>query len=142
MPADDAKRQGIFAELKTVVRRAGEVWHRVSKRRRRTFMFAGSLMLIGAAANTLVMLWLGGLVDAMEGKRSPDWFSRAPLYAAGLAEKFDWAEIQSSPAADEAPLPKPPQDLMVWIAVAFLSSIAVAYLIREALQVVRRCLIE
>lgn len=123
MPPASPTRQGIFAELKTVIRRGREVWRRVSRRRRRTFQFAASLMLIGAAANTLVMLWLGGLVDAMERKQSPDVFSRLPLVVSGLADELASVDVK-------------------WIAVAFLSSIAVAYLLREALQVVRRYLIE
>ncbi|HMP80984.1 MAG TPA: ABC transporter ATP-binding protein, partial [Pirellulaceae bacterium] len=94
-------------------------------------------MMITAVANTAAVMWLGGLVDAMEGKRSVDWFSRAPLTASGLSQEFEW---QPTSGGDAAARPTGP--LLNRIAIAFVVAIALAYLLREVLQVWRRLMIQ
>lgn len=151
MPASppDKPAPSFFAELRTVITRGRQVVRLVSAQRRRMFKLASLLMIVGAAAATSGVMWLGGLVDAMEGKRSSDFYSRAPLYFFGLSEAFSW--VETAPKAADAPAATAPAAaapavhldgaLLTKISLAFLASIAVAYLIREGVQVARRMLI-
>lgn len=141
----DKSISGFLAELKTVFTRGREVVRLVSAPRRRMFKLASVLMVIGAAAATSGVMWLGGLVDAMEGKRSSDAYSRAPLYIFGLSDAYAWKVTTPNSAASGAAAVKDtiPLDtaLLKKISLAFLASIALAYIIREGMQVARRLLI-
>jgi ATP-binding cassette subfamily B protein len=129
-------------ELRTIVARGREVWGMVSRGRRGKFLLASSLMLIAALANTAVMMWLGGLVDAMEGHRSSDLFSRLPLYVFGLDDEHAWTDISPASAGGAVPAARPGDALLGRIALAFLAMISIVYVVREALQVTRRCMIQ
>lgn len=148
-----SKSGGLRAELRTIAERGRHVWALVSRQRRRRFILGSLMMLIGAAANAAVMMWLGGMIDAMEGKRSSDWVSRAPLLVSGLGDAFPWIEADATAAQDEtaaqpaaaaatAAAARPDVVLISRIVFAFLLAIALAFLVREGLQVGRRCLIE
>lgn len=125
------------SESRSIWGSAQQVWRLVSAPRRRALTFCSFLMMVTAVANTASVLWLGGLVDAMEGKRSVDWFSRIPLQASGLVDDFEW-----QPTGGEGIAARPEGALLNRIALAFVLSIALAYLLREALQVWRRLMIQ
>ena len=144
----DKPAPSFFAELRTVFSRGRQVVKLVAPQRRRMFRLASLMMVIGAAAATSSVLWLGGLVDAMEGKRSSDFFSRAPLYVFGLSNAFPWMETSNKSAEHSASgtaavvsTVRPDSELLAKISLAFLISIAVVYIIREGAQVGRRLLI-
>lgn len=142
------KPAGLRGELRTVRERGGQVWRLVSPQRRRTFLFGGVLMFLASAATTAVQLWLGGLVNAMQGNESPNSLANLPLYVSGLQDDFDWREVTSTsgevqaaaPGAASAAIPGP--QLLKQIAIAYLIAIALVHVIAEALQVTRKCLIE
>lgn len=144
-PPPDKPASSFFAELRTVFTRGRQVVKLVSARRRRMFRLASLLMIIGAAAATSGVMWLGGLVDAMEGKRSSDAYSRAPLHVFGLADAYPWVGVTprgpSSEVAAREQTVSLDSALLAKISLAFLISIAVAYVIREGVQVVRKLLI-
>jgi len=152
MPHSDTSPPGapFWRETLTVLGRGRQVWALVSRNRRRILLFCSVLMIIAAAANTASMMWLGGLVDAMEGQRSVDAFSRIPLQFTGVADEFEWREI-GAPApsaageeasADTATRPRPTAQQLGRIALIYVAAIALAYLLREALQVWRRLLVQ
>ncbi len=124
-------------ESPSILQSARQVWELVSPERRRTLRFCSFLMMVTAVANTAAVMWLGGLVDAMEGKRSVDMLSRAPLSVAGLADDFNWQTPVGTEAGE-----RPAGELLNRIAIAFVAAIALAYLIREGLQVWRRLMIQ
>jgi ATP-binding cassette subfamily B protein len=128
-------------ELRTIIARGRQVWGMVARGRRGKFILSSALMLIAAVANMSVMMWLGGLVDAMEGHQSSDTYSRIPLHLFGLADEHAWTPVSSNPA-EQANVLRPPDALLSRIAIAFLSMISIVYLLREAVQVTRRCMIQ
>lgn len=139
MPPTEPKepRGPAAGDAKSILGSARKVWELVSRPRRRTLMFCSLLMMVTAVANTAAVMWLGGLVDAMEGKRSVDFFSRMPLYLSGLQSQFEWQPTSGGDASV-----RPAGRLLNQIAVVFVVSIALAYLLREVLQVWRRLMIQ
>ncbi len=147
LPAGRKGLKGFLDTMRTLSRMKGEVWKMVSAKRRRTLIGAALLMAITAVANVAVPLWLGGLVDAMRGIEPADLAARLPRLIGeklGLIGEYPWRRITA--AADTAPTPQAlgemvPGNIMTGVAIAFLVSIALAFLIREGLKVLQRYLV-
>jgi ATP-binding cassette subfamily B protein len=116
----------LLGEFANMLRQGWQVWRQVSWPRRRAFLLAAGLMLTAGLLDTSVFLWLGGLVDAMQGKPSDQFWKGVPLLLSG-------AETTAS---------APGRSDQLRIAAVFLALISVAYAVKEALQVLRRYLVE
>jgi ATP-binding cassette subfamily B protein len=135
--------------MRSIISSARRVWQLVTPPRKKTFLFCSLLMVVGSIANTASVMWLGGLIDAMEGKRSADYFSRLPLHMFGLADEYEWQEVGVDLNPVDAAANQdarsiinlstlPSVALLQRIAIVFVIAIAAAYLLREALEVWRR----
>ncbi len=103
-----ATEAGFGGELRLIVRRAGQVWHLVSRGHKKALGGAALVMALTSATGTAVALLLGSLVNAVTD---------------AIHEPAD------APAA-------------YWRAGTILALIALAYLVREGLNVLRRYLVE
>src|SRR5262245_42650229 len=104
-----------YRELATITLRLRDMWRMIPVRLKFTLVGAVLLMALGGAANTLIPIYLGKLVDSVN----------AGAAGSGAAEGL--------PARHDRPLAG---------AGAFLAIIGGMYLVREALQVGRRYLVE
>ena len=124
-----------------MVQRAKKVWSLIARPHRVSLMVATALMTVTAAANTLVPLLLGGLVNTMQGY-APEGVARFPLALTRVEEHVHL--VVRAPRA-EAGGPQAQvlgaADLRA-VSIAFLGIIAAAYLLREALLVARRWLVQ
>jgi ATP-binding cassette, subfamily B, bacterial len=103
-------------ELIIIAQRAGQIWKLVPPRQRWTLSVAVLLMALGGVSNTAIPLLLGQLVDTVRDAAPRDAASDAitKTVATPFVETAGW----------------------------FLGLIGLAYLLREALQVGRRYLVE
>jgi ATP-binding cassette subfamily B protein len=104
----NSQSKGIGAEVRLILRRAGEVWKLVPRRHKVALGVVAVVMAITSACNTAMPLLLGGLVDRVK---------------AGADQQLSHAALFQTAA---------------W----FLGGLALAYVLREALNVVRRYLVE
>jgi ATP-binding cassette subfamily B protein len=133
------EKKGLAAELRSAWGRWRQVWALVSKGRRRTLSTARIVMIVTSLANALVPIWLGGLVDAMQGREAADLVSRAPLEVSGADDDFEW---RPAGGAIEEPTSGLPSSLLYRVAGVYLACIAAAYILREGLGVLRKYLVE
>jgi ATP-binding cassette subfamily B protein len=142
MSAKPEKPASRVDEMRTVIKRGAQVWSMISPRRRRTFILAAALMSVTSAANVAVPLWMGGLVDTLRGIEPTDSISRIPRYvghAVGLIGDFAWKQK----GAPDSQLGKiVPGNLLFGVSVSFLAMIAFAFLLKEALSVLQRYLVQ
>lgn len=116
MAADPhAKSESMIAEARVIAYRVGQMWKLIPKRQKLTLGLAGAIIFLGGAANTAIPLLLGALVDTV---------SAMPV---GVRN-----------AAGDATLPEG----FFRAAGFYMGLIGGAYLLREALQVARRYIVE
>ncbi|MCE9607518.1 MAG: ABC transporter ATP-binding protein/permease [Planctomycetia bacterium] len=110
-----AKSESIVEEFRTIAYRVRQMWKLIPQRQKLTLGAAGGIIFLGGAANTAIPLLLGALVDTVEAM-----------------------PIAARNAAGETPLP----DGFLRSAGMYMALIGAAYLLREALQVARRYIVE
>lgn len=74
----------ILREASAIWERAKDVWWIVPRQRKYAFAFAGGIMLITSAGNTLVAVLLGRLIDQIQRGVKEDWTHEQFYWAAGL----------------------------------------------------------
>jgi ATP-binding cassette subfamily B protein len=138
-PAPGAK--GLFKDWRVILQRGGKVWSLVSRRHKLALGLATLVMSVTAVANTAIPVLLGSLVNTMQGYE-PDGVGQVPLALTGIEERLELVPRgpREGPGAVE-PRILPAADLER-VAITFLVVIAFFYVLREALLVWRRWLVQ
>lgn len=105
----------MITEARVIAYRVSQMWKLIPTRQKVTLGIAGGIIFLGGAANTAIPLLLGKLVDTV---------AAMPIAARN--------------ATGEVPLPEG----FFYTAGWYMAAIGAAYLIREALQVGRRYIVE
>lgn len=99
-------------ELVVILQRGREIWNLIPVRQRGTLILAILLMALAGASNTAIPLFLGKLIDAVQGNSEQNGISESAASVLATA------------------------------AMMYLALIGLAYLLREAFGITRRYLIE
>jgi ATP-binding cassette, subfamily B, bacterial len=132
---------GVFKNIGEMRKMRRQVWQMVSAQRRRKLILAAIVVAMAGIANAAVPLWLGGLVDALRGIEPRDFLARLPRVAGealGFVGEFPWQRTGTPGASTGTLLPG---GLIFGVALAFLSFIALAFVLREGLKVLQRAMV-
>jgi ATP-binding cassette subfamily B protein len=140
----------LWAELKTVISRARQVFRLVSPRRKKTLLLATGVMLLASISTNLIPILLGSLINTVQGHLASDWLSTFPLRMGGLYDDVAQYAIRTEAGGPVTSVPLPstrhgfrlPDSLLFRVCTVYLTMAGMAYVLQESLKVARRYLVE